>query len=49
MRILSASLPQGGTRRIDYAMLPHLFLMAYDGFVINRRLNDVRDVEQLTE
>ncbi|MFZ0838088.1 MAG: hypothetical protein WAM77_11580, partial [Xanthobacteraceae bacterium] len=25
------------------------FMMAYDGFVINRRLNDLRDIEQLVE
>jgi AcrR family transcriptional regulator len=49
MRILSLSLARGGAHRIDYAMLPHLFMMAYDGFVINRRLNDVRDIERLTE
>jgi hypothetical protein len=24
-------------------------MMAYDGFVINRRLNDLRDIERLTE
>ena len=24
-------------------------MMAYDGFVINRRLNDLRDIERLSE
>ena len=26
-----------------------LFIMAYDGFVINRRLNDLRDIERLSD
>ena len=34
---------------VDYDLLSHLFLMAYDGFVINRRLNDLRDIERLVE
>lgn len=34
--------------RIDYDVLPNLFMMAYDGFVINRRLNDLRDIERLS-
>lgn len=33
----------------NYDLLPHLFMMAYDGFVINRRLNDLRDIERLVE
>ncbi len=34
---------------IDYDVLPTLFMMAYDGFVINRRLNDLRDIERLSD
>jgi len=49
MRILSTSLPPDGRGRIDYGVLPNLFMMAYDGFVINRRLNDLRDIERLSE
>jgi AcrR family transcriptional regulator len=47
MSILNTTLPTAGARRIDYDVLPNLFIMAYDGFVINRRLNDVRDIERL--
>jgi AcrR family transcriptional regulator len=34
---------------IDYDVLPNLFMMAYDGFVINRRLNELRDIERLAD
>jgi AcrR family transcriptional regulator len=47
MTMLNAALPEDG--RVDYEVLPNLFMMAYDGFVINRRLNDLRDIERLTE
>ena len=47
MSILNTALPAPGARRIDYDVLPNLLMMAYDGFVINRRLNDVRDIERL--
>jgi hypothetical protein len=33
----------------DYELLTNFFMMAYDGFVINRRLNDLRNIEQLVE
>jgi hypothetical protein len=33
----------------DDQLLTNFFMMAYDGFVINRRLNDLRDIEQLVE
>jgi AcrR family transcriptional regulator len=48
MEILNQSLPTGGERSIDYDVLPNLFVMAYDGFVINRRLNDLHDIERLS-
>jgi hypothetical protein len=35
--------------RIDHDALSTLFIMAYDGFVINRRLNDLRDIEHLSD
>jgi AcrR family transcriptional regulator len=38
---------EAGRRNVD--VLPNLILMAYDGFVINRRLNDIGDVETLAE
>ena len=42
-------MPAEGAGSIDYDVLPNLFMMAYDGFVINRRLNDLRDIERLSE
>jgi len=36
-------------RDIDYAALPNLIMMAYDGFVMNRRLNDLRDIDRLAD
>ena len=49
MTMLNTALPQGGDGGIAYEVLPNLFMMAYDGFVINRRLNDLRDIERLSE
>src|SRR6202022_4745220 len=49
MTMLNTALPEGGPGRVDYEGLPNLFMMAYDGFVINRRLNDLRDIERLSE
>jgi AcrR family transcriptional regulator len=48
MMLESAVAARAG-RTVDYDLLSHLFLMAYDGFVINRRLNDLRDIEKLVE
>ncbi|HUC51493.1 MAG TPA: TetR/AcrR family transcriptional regulator [Xanthobacteraceae bacterium] len=45
--MLDTVLPEKSARRVDYDVLPNLLTMAYDGFVINRRLNDVRDIERL--
>jgi AcrR family transcriptional regulator len=47
--MLESAIPAQAERSIDYNLLSHLFLMAYDGFVINRRLNDLRDIERLVE
>ena len=49
MKLLNKALPENGSRRIDHEALSTLFIMAYDGFVINRRLNDLRDIEKLSE
>jgi hypothetical protein len=46
---VKTALPAGRRRAVDYGLLPNLILMAYDGFVINRRLNDIRDIEALVE
>jgi AcrR family transcriptional regulator len=45
MRMLKAALPEV---QVDHDALSTLFIMAYDGFVINRRLNDLRDIERLS-
>ena len=45
MRMLKATLPEV---KLDHDALSTLFIMAYDGFVINRRLNDLRDIERLS-
>jgi AcrR family transcriptional regulator len=45
MRMLKAALPDV---QVDHDALSTLFIMAYDGFVINRRLNDLRDIERLS-
>ena len=42
--MIKAALPEVP---VDHDALSTLFIMAYDGFVINRRLNDLRDVERL--
>jgi AcrR family transcriptional regulator len=49
MAMLNTVLPDKNTRRVDYDVLPNLLTMAYDGFVINRRLNDLRDIERLSD
>ena len=48
MRMIKAALPADGAPKVDYDALSTLFIMAYDGFVINRRLNDLRDIERLS-
>lgn len=48
-KLLSGVLPGNGAARIDHDALSTLFIMAYDGFVINRRLNDLRDIERLSD
>jgi AcrR family transcriptional regulator len=47
--MLESAIPTQAGRSLDYDLLSHLFLMAYDGFVINRRLNDLRDIDSLVE
>lgn len=46
MAMLRPVLQAAGKDRLDYDVLPNLLMMAYDGFVINRRLNDLRDIER---
>jgi len=49
MMMIEGALPKDQGKRGSYELLPHLFMMAYDGFVINRRLNDLRDIEKLVD
>ena len=46
--ILAKALPRSRRRFAD-ELVANLLLMAYDGYVINRRLGDFRDYEQLAE
>src|SRR5258708_7078502 len=46
--MLEAALPDCGGR-IDFEALPNVLMMAYDGFVINRRLNDLRNIERVAD
>ena len=47
--MLKRTIPADPRRPINYDLLPNLVMMAYDGFVINRRLNDLRDIEKLVD
>ena len=47
--MLKSTIPTDPRRPINYDLLSNLFLMAYDEFVINRRLNDIRDIEMLVD
>jgi AcrR family transcriptional regulator len=49
IKMLREAMPAEDADRIDYDALSTLFIMAYDGFVINRRLNDLRDIERLSD
>ena len=48
-KLLNHALSENGIGRVDQDALSTLFIMAYDGFVINRRLNDLRDIERLSD
>ena len=49
MQLLKTALSKDGAGELDCDALATLFIMAYDGFVINRRLNDLRDIERLSD
>jgi hypothetical protein len=49
MKLLTDVLPTSDAKPIDHDALSTLFIMAYDGFVINRRLNDLHDIERLSD
>lgn len=46
--LLRDAVPAERRHLLDGDLLSHLLLMAFDGFVINRRLGDMRDIERLT-
>ena len=46
--LLNAVLPDAAGK-LDHDALSTLIIMAYDGFVINRRLNDLRDIERIAD
>jgi AcrR family transcriptional regulator len=46
---LAQSLPAARRDLLDGNLLSHLLVMAQDGFVINRRLGDMREIETLVE
>jgi AcrR family transcriptional regulator len=48
-KLLNRALSENGIGRVDQDALSTLFIMAYDGFVINRRMNDLRDIERLSD
>jgi AcrR family transcriptional regulator len=47
--LLKQAIAADPARPVNYDLLSNLFIMAYDGFVINRRLNDLRDIEAMAE
>lgn len=49
LTMLQRAIPPDPRRPVNYDLLPNLLMMAYDGFVINRRLNDLRDIERLVD
>jgi AcrR family transcriptional regulator len=49
LAVMLADIMREAKRDIDYAVLPNLIMMAYDGFVMNRRLNDLRDIDRLAD
>jgi AcrR family transcriptional regulator len=49
VKLLNAVLTSDATGKLDHDALSTLIIMAYDGFVINRRLNDLRDIERISE
>ena len=48
-KLLNHAQSENGIGRVDQDALSTLFIMAYDGFVINRRMNDLRDIERLSD
>lgn len=47
--MIGTCVADAGVRRPNLDALPNLLIMAYDGFVINRRLNDLENLEGLVD
>lgn len=47
--MIQACLPGEKSELLSNALLAHVIWMAFDGFVINRRIGDVRDIEQIAD
>lgn len=47
--MIGACVADAGVSRPSLEALPNLLVMAYDGFVINRRLNDLENLEGLVD
>lgn len=47
--MMQECLPEEKRERFDQHLFTHIIWMAFDGFVINRRINDVRDMNKIAE
>ncbi len=47
--LMRESLPEDKADMLDKGQLSHLLWMAFDGFVINRKIGDVRNVEAIAD
>ena len=48
-RILATALPESRSHLAGRGLISNLIVMAYDGFVINRRIGDLRDLDALVD
>ena len=49
LSMLRDAVPDHAAARARLDVMPNIIMMAYDGFVINRRLRDVRDIERMAD
>ncbi|SDV47281.1 DNA-binding transcriptional regulator, AcrR family [Chitinasiproducens palmae] len=47
--LLMSALPRAARERVRDGVLAHIIWMAFDGFVINQRIGDVRDIEPIAD
>jgi AcrR family transcriptional regulator len=48
-QLLAGSLPRQRQSLLQDRLLAHTIWMAFDGFAINRRIGDIRDIERIAE